>query len=154
LLNFKPNYLHNRLPRFAYEITRMKHCLREGIYLPVSMNYICALGQAESILASGCSEPVWWRAIKLDEDHTQRNGCLSLHRDQWCAAHGQQKDHRRCRMWVCSKHSAHYYRLYVTNMRCIYSWWMACTVSDTRDTMWRNDHNFMLLYARYSAINA
>jgi len=111
-LNFKPNYLHNRLPRFAREITRMKRYLRfRYIYLSVSVNYICALDQAESIPASGFSDPVWWRAIKLDEDHTQRNGRLSLHRDQWCTAHGQQENHRGCRMWVRCKHTAHYCRV-------------------------------------------
>lgn len=43
---------------------------------------------------------VWWRAIKLDADHAQRNGRLSLHRDQRRATHSQQEDHRGCRIFA------------------------------------------------------
>lgn len=71
---------------------------RDCLFRPV--HYICTADRAESISAFGFSGPVRWRAIKLDEDHAQWNGRVSLHRDQWSPANSQQEDHRGRRMWV------------------------------------------------------
>lgn len=86
--------------RFSLRRILFIRLCRTRLFVPGATRYICTGDRAESISAFGFSVSVRWRTIKLDEDHAQWNGRVSVHRDQWRTTNSQQKDHRGRRMWV------------------------------------------------------